>query len=113
MDRLFAEISLMLTNWKVALASFGAVGSFVADVVTDLAGYENVGTKALMLGAIVYLVHALQQERTDARGREDKLNATVDANTKALAELKNETAKQTQYFEAVIKTIVEREVKKP
>ena len=113
MDRLFAEISLMMTNWKVALGSLGAVGSFIADVASEAAGYENVGTKALLIGAIVYLVRALQQERSDAKAREDKLNATVEANTKALNALQAETEKQTQYFGTVVKTIVDREISKP
>lgn len=110
-----SELSFLLSNWKVAVGSFGALGSFLADVATEISGYENIGTKALLLGAVVYLVRTLQKEREEAKleakAREDKMSSTIEANTKAMEALKTETAQQTQYFQNVIKVIVEKEVK--
>jgi hypothetical protein len=106
MDKL-SEISLLLANWKSTLAG----SAFVADAAAEISNYENVGTKGILILAIIYLVRQREADRVDARAREDKLNATINANTEALHGLKHETEKQTQYHEHIVKAIVDDNLK--
>jgi len=99
---------------KLAFASVVLAGGWFADATLNLDGWESAGIKGMLIAAVVYLVRELARQRTDdkaeAKERESKMITAIDKNTTVLGELRDATERQTEYYETVARTIIERDL---
>jgi hypothetical protein len=111
---------------KIAMASSIGFFALVAEAATELHGWEDVGLKGLLIGAVVYLIRAQAQDRKDHRvelaaawaehkkeseGREARATAAITANTNALSELTKLAEEQIDYFKGITKAVVDEKFK--
>lgn len=124
-----------LPELKLITASGVAVLAAGVDAAADMpiASWESLTLKGALLAAIIYLVRenatqrATHKAESDARqaalkeetqAREKEMLEAIRANTQAkeamaaaMVDLRNATKEQTDYYKAVAKVIITREVK--
>lgn len=119
-------LSEHLLEIKIALAASLGFFALIAEAATELKGWEDLSLKALLIGAVIYLIRTQAQDRKEHKAelheawtqqkkesdeREAKSTEVMIANTKALAELTKITEEQTTYFKTVTRTIVDERLK--
>lgn len=115
-----------LFELKIAFVAFIGSLAVIAETATELKGWEDTSLKALLIGAVIYLVRSQSQDRKEHKAelheawdlhkkesdeREARTTDAMIANTKALAELTKITEEQTTYFKTVTRTIVDERLK--
>ncbi len=125
-EAFFHISSALVFEIKMSIASIVAGGAFLADIATEMKGVEELGLKAILCAALIWIVrlHLTQQKehkqelrdiwalhKKEAEDRELRANETREANTRALNELTSLTKEQTDYFKTVTRNIVEDRIK--
>jgi hypothetical protein len=107
---------------KLALASAVALAAAVTDATTQPQGWEDISLKALLIGALVFVVRLLLKQQTDhkseiretwkqhkeeAQTREEKVIACISAQTETLDKLRELTEEQTEHYRTFVKAAVD------
>lgn len=95
---------------KLTIAGIIGLGALIADALPDVSGWENVGTKSILIVAVIYMGKLYLQQQKDhkeeAIGREEKLIAHIAESTNIQNQLLTATKEQTGYFQTVTRNIV-------
>jgi hypothetical protein len=107
------ESTLIAMKVKVFLASGIALGAFLADIsVPNETPVESYTFKGVLVLAVLYLARELSIERLnnkkEAYDREDRMLEAIKCMTEGHKELVNTTKEQTNYFQTIAKTLIER-----
>ena len=111
---------------KLAAASAVALGAAVTDTVASPTGWEDISLKALLIGALVFVVRLLlkqqqdhkaeiretwQTHKAEAEQRETKVVACMTTQTETLGKLCELTEEQTDHYRAFVKAAVDAKLK--
>jgi hypoxanthine-guanine phosphoribosyltransferase len=107
---------------KLAVASAVALVAAVTDATTQPQGWEDISLKALLIGALVFVVRLLLKQQTDhkseiretwqmhkeeAEKREVKVVSCLEAQTQTLRKLCELTEEQTEHYRSFVKAAVD------
>lgn len=111
---------------KLAIASAIALGAAVTDATANPQGWEDISLKALLIGALVFVVRLLLKQQSDhkteiketwaaykeeAVKREEKVVACMTAQSEKLGKLCELTEEQTEHYRTFVKAAVDAKLK--
>lgn len=107
------ETSLIAMKAKLFLASGVALAAIIADVTASPEPpWESYTLKGILVAAVIYLVRELSAERAnnkiENKLREERMLSAMEDMSDGHKELVTATKQQTQYFESIAKTLIER-----
>lgn len=107
---------------KLAAASAVALFAAVTDATANPEGWEDISLKALLIGALVFVVRLLLKQQTDhkaeiretwqahkaeAEQREQKVVACMTTQNETLCKLCELTEEQTEHYRTFVKAAVD------
>lgn len=121
LPNLLSQLSGYAIELKIGVVATLGAGALLADMSAEAKGWEDVGFKAALGLALIFVVRLLLKQQQDHKAemrdtwtahitetnhREDRLHQAMEARTTALDKLVTLTEEQTDYFRTVTRGIV-------